>query len=170
VTVELVNGCAYVFPPRPVQDLSEASPEDLAVIEVDGMGFNLRGHWLDADLYVPALVSGVFGTQGLDEEGSRASRRQPDLCDEGNGSSREWSQRWQAAQAGVMLILSWLGCCHVYRHLRNQLIFNRVSFAQTWLYVGDLLFSLLSSKIGDLSQLILACVTTRIFSRIINVM
>lgn len=63
VTVELVNGCAYVFPPRLVQDLSEASPEGLAVIEVEGMGFNLHWPRLDADLYVPALVAGVFGTQ-----------------------------------------------------------------------------------------------------------
>lgn len=63
VTVELVNGCAYVFPAALVQDLSEAGPDDLAVIEVDGAGFNLHWPTLDVDLYVPALVSGVFGTR-----------------------------------------------------------------------------------------------------------
>lgn len=45
------------------QDLSEAGPDDLAVIEVDGAGFNLHWPTLDVDLYVPALVSGVFGTR-----------------------------------------------------------------------------------------------------------
>ena len=63
VTVELVNGCAYVFPAALVQDLSEAAPDDLAVIEVDGAGFNLHWPTLDVDLYVPALVAGVFGTR-----------------------------------------------------------------------------------------------------------
>ena len=63
VTVELVNGCAYVFPAALVQDLSEAGPDDLAVIEVDGAGFNLHWPTLDVDLYVPALVAGVFGTR-----------------------------------------------------------------------------------------------------------
>jgi len=63
VTVELVNGCAYVFPAALVQDLSDAGPDDLAVIEVDGAGFNLHWPGLDVDLYVPALVSGVFGTR-----------------------------------------------------------------------------------------------------------
>ncbi len=63
VTVELANGCAYVFPAALVQDLSEAGPDDLAVIEVDGAGFNLHWPRLDVDLYVPALVSGVFGTR-----------------------------------------------------------------------------------------------------------
>lgn len=63
VTVELANGCAYVFPAALVQDLSEAGPDDLAVIEVDGAGFNLHWPKLDVDLYVPALVSGVFGTR-----------------------------------------------------------------------------------------------------------
>ena len=63
VTVELVNGCVYVFPTHLVQDLSDASHDDLASIEVDGMGFDLHWPKLDVDLYVPALVAGVFGTR-----------------------------------------------------------------------------------------------------------
>jgi hypothetical protein len=46
-----------------VQDLSGASHDDLASIEVDGRGFNLHWPKLDVDLYVPALVAGVFGTR-----------------------------------------------------------------------------------------------------------
>ena len=63
VTIELANGCAYVFPTDLVQDLGDASPDDLATIEIDGVGFNLHWPRLDVDLYVPALVAGVFGTR-----------------------------------------------------------------------------------------------------------
>lgn len=63
VTVDLANGCAYVFPADLVQDLSEASPDELDSVEVDGVGFNLHWPKLDADIYVPALVAGVFGTK-----------------------------------------------------------------------------------------------------------
>ncbi len=63
VTIDLMNGCSYVFPTGLVQDLSEASPEDLTDVEIDGMGFNLHWPKLDVDLYVPALVAGIFGTQ-----------------------------------------------------------------------------------------------------------
>ena len=63
VVVDLVNGCTYAFPAQLVQDLQGASHDDLANIQVDGLGFDL--HWLalDTDLYVPALVAGIFGTR-----------------------------------------------------------------------------------------------------------
>jgi hypothetical protein len=63
VVIELANGCAYAFPAQRVQDLQGASEEDLANVEVDGAGFNLHWAKLDVDLYVPALVAGVFGTR-----------------------------------------------------------------------------------------------------------
>jgi len=63
VTIDLTNGCAYAFPAQLVQDLNGATDDQLAGIEVDGLGFNLHWPALDADLYVPALVSGMFGTR-----------------------------------------------------------------------------------------------------------
>ena len=63
VVVDLLNGCSYAFPARLVQDLQGASDEDLADVEIDSLGFNLHWPALDADLYVPALVSGIFGTR-----------------------------------------------------------------------------------------------------------
>lgn len=63
VVVDLVNGCTYAFPAQFVQDLQEAGPDDLADVQVDGVGFNLRWPALDVDLYVPALVAGIFGTR-----------------------------------------------------------------------------------------------------------
>ncbi len=63
IELELVNGCTYGFPAQLIQDLQGADAGGLANVEVDGIGFNL--HWpdLDVDLYVPALVSGIFGTR-----------------------------------------------------------------------------------------------------------
>ena len=63
VVVDLVNGCGYAFPTRLVQDLRGASAADLADVRVDGPGFNLRFPALDVDLYVPALVAGIFGSR-----------------------------------------------------------------------------------------------------------
>ena len=63
VMIDLTNGCAYAFPAQLVQDLNGATDDQLAGVEVEGLGFNLHWPSLDADLYVPALVSGVFGTR-----------------------------------------------------------------------------------------------------------
>ena len=63
VVVELTNGCGYAFPVALVQDLQGANGAELADVRVDGNGFNLHFPALDADLFVPALVSGIFGTK-----------------------------------------------------------------------------------------------------------
>jgi hypothetical protein len=63
IVVDLVNGCSYAFPVALVADLQGASHDALAGVQVDGLGFNLHFPALDADLYVPALVSGIFGTR-----------------------------------------------------------------------------------------------------------
>jgi hypothetical protein len=63
VVVTLANGCVYAFPPKLVEDLQEASPRALEGVEVDGAGLNLHWPTLVVDLYVPALVAGVFGTR-----------------------------------------------------------------------------------------------------------
>ena len=63
VAVELANGCTYIFPAQLAQELQGADDEALSVVAVDGAGFNLHWPAIDADLYVPALVAGVFGTR-----------------------------------------------------------------------------------------------------------
>ena len=62
VAIELTNGCTYRFPARLAQELTNATDDQLATVEVDGMGFNLHWPALDVDLYVPALVAGTFRT------------------------------------------------------------------------------------------------------------
>src|SRR5271155_337603 len=63
LVIDLTNGCTYAFPTRLVQDLQGASEASLEAVQVDGLGFDL--HWpnLGVDLYVPALVSRIFGTR-----------------------------------------------------------------------------------------------------------
>lgn len=63
VVVHLMNGCIYAFPVGLVQDLHDADDASLAEVKVDSSGFNLHWPALDVDLYVPALVAGVFGTR-----------------------------------------------------------------------------------------------------------
>jgi hypothetical protein len=63
VVVDLVSGCTDAFPAGLVEELQGAKPTELSQVRVDGMGFNLHWPALDVDLYVPALVSGVFGTR-----------------------------------------------------------------------------------------------------------
>lgn len=63
LVIDLANGCVYAFPTALVQDLQSASPEALAAVEIDGLGFNLHWPERDVDLFVPALIAGVFGTK-----------------------------------------------------------------------------------------------------------
>ena len=63
VVIDLMNGCTYIFPAKLVEDLAAANDADLEEVEVTGLGFNLYWPALEADLYVPALVSGLFGTK-----------------------------------------------------------------------------------------------------------
>lgn len=63
VIVDLTNGCAFAFPARAVEGLAEASDESLAQVEVLGAGYGLHWEALDADLSVPSLLMGIFGTR-----------------------------------------------------------------------------------------------------------
>ena len=63
VIVELTNGAAFAFPAALLQELEAASPDQLAQVEVLGVGHGLHWEALDVDLTVPGLLAGVFGTQ-----------------------------------------------------------------------------------------------------------
>ncbi|MEQ8998829.1 MAG: DUF2442 domain-containing protein [Coleofasciculus sp. B1-GNL1-01] len=62
VIINLKSGATYSFPPALAQGLADASPEDLAEVEVTPSGDGLHWEKLDADFSVPALLAGVFGT------------------------------------------------------------------------------------------------------------
>ena len=81
VVIELANGCSYAFPAALVQELQKASADELADVRVDGYGFNLNFTALEVDLYVPSLVSGIFGTQAwMTRELARIAGRKTSLA------------------------------------------------------------------------------------------
>jgi hypothetical protein len=63
VSVELSNGCTFVFPARALQGLDSATDPDLAKVEVAGVGYGLHWPTLDADFSVLGLLKGIFGTR-----------------------------------------------------------------------------------------------------------
>jgi Protein of unknown function (DUF2442) len=63
VVVSLNNGLELAFPPRIAQGLEHAVPADLTDIELSPSGFGIHFPKLDAHLYLPALLQGVFGSK-----------------------------------------------------------------------------------------------------------
>jgi hypothetical protein len=77
VVVELNTGVQLAFPAKLAEGLSDAKPESLTEIEITPTGLGLHWPKLDADVYVPALLQGVFGSknwmaQQLGSNGGRA--------------------------------------------------------------------------------------------------
>lgn len=62
IIVDLQNGCTFAFPPRLVQGLECASPEQLGRVEIDS-GIGLHWSELDVDYSVAGLMAGIFGTR-----------------------------------------------------------------------------------------------------------
>src|SRR5262245_63038823 len=63
VLVELTNGCSFAFPARRAQGLADASDDDLAEVDILGLGLGLHWEQLDVDISVPGLLAGLFGTK-----------------------------------------------------------------------------------------------------------
>ena len=77
VLLGLSNGLEVSFPAHEVQGLETATPVDLSQMEINPPGFGLHFPTLDADIYVPALLQGVFGSEQwmaarLGERGGKA--------------------------------------------------------------------------------------------------
>lgn len=74
VIVELVNGCTFAFPPQLAQGLEAATEEQLSQVEILGAGSGLHWEALDADLSIPGLLAGLFGTKAyLAQQAGRAT-------------------------------------------------------------------------------------------------
>ena len=89
VMVTLSNGLELAFPPHMAEGLADAKPADLAIIEITPAGLGLHWPRLDADLYLPALLEGVFGSPRwmaglLGKSGGLAH------CRKGRRRAREW--------------------------------------------------------------------------------
>jgi len=63
VVIALSTGDELAFAPRRAQGLETAKPSDLDVIEISPSGFGLHFPKLDADVWLPSLLDGVFGSR-----------------------------------------------------------------------------------------------------------
>jgi hypothetical protein len=63
ISIQLQSGATFTFPPRIIHGLADATPEELAEVEITPMGDALYWEQLDADLSVPDLLQGRFGSQ-----------------------------------------------------------------------------------------------------------
>lgn len=63
IVVELKNDCTFAFPARRAQGLENATDDELAEVEVLGLGYGLHWETLNEDHAVPALLAGMFGTK-----------------------------------------------------------------------------------------------------------
>jgi hypothetical protein len=90
VVVALSNGLELGVPPDLVQGLAGASAADLSEIEISPTGLGLHWPRLDADLYLPSLLQGVFGTrrwmaQAMGRAGGRSSSSAKQAAARANG-------------------------------------------------------------------------------------
>jgi hypothetical protein len=63
IVVVLSNGLELGVPVDFAQGLAGAKASDLAAIEISPTGLGLHWPRLDADLYLPALMEGMFGSR-----------------------------------------------------------------------------------------------------------
>lgn len=63
IVVALDTGVEIAFPTERTEGLAGAVPADLGDIEISPSGLGLHWPRLDADLYLPSLLQGVFGSR-----------------------------------------------------------------------------------------------------------
>lgn len=63
VVIGLSSGLEVGFLPELAQGLEKARSADLEAIEISPSGYGLHFPKLDADLYLPTLLQGVYGTR-----------------------------------------------------------------------------------------------------------
>ena len=82
IIVGLSNGLELGVPVDLAEGLAGAKASDLAEIEISPTGLGLHWPRLDADLYLPALLEGIFGSrrwmaQVMGKAGGRSSSSAP---------------------------------------------------------------------------------------------
>ena len=63
IVVRLSTNLEISFSPRDAEGLETATREQLQSIEISPTGFGIHFPALDADLYIPALLEGFFGSK-----------------------------------------------------------------------------------------------------------
>jgi Protein of unknown function (DUF2442) len=63
IVIGLSSGADLSFSPHDAQGLEKARPSQLDEIEISPSGFGIHFPRLDADLYLPAVLEGFFGSK-----------------------------------------------------------------------------------------------------------
>ena len=63
IIIDLKNGATFIVPCELLQGLSEASPDDIAEVELGPRGAALHWEKLDVDFSLEGLMSGRFGSK-----------------------------------------------------------------------------------------------------------
>lgn len=71
VCIRLSNGIVIGLPAAQTQGLESASAADLSAIHISPSGYGIHFPELDVDLYLPALMEGIFGTKAWMAERGR---------------------------------------------------------------------------------------------------
>jgi hypothetical protein len=75
IEIHLRNGSIFSLPPRLVQGLGSATPEQLNDVWIDRAGLSVHWESLDADFSILGLIQGIFGTQAwMAELGRRGGK------------------------------------------------------------------------------------------------
>lgn len=90
ISVTLDSDIEVVFPADRAQGLAGARAADLADVEITPSGLGLHFPKLDADIYIPALLEGIFGTRSwmaasLGEKGGRSRSKAKAKASRANG-------------------------------------------------------------------------------------
>ena len=75
VVVRLTTGVEIGFAPQVAEGLQDASLAELRVIDLDSSGLGIHFPALDADLYVPALLEGLPGSERWTAADAASRRR-----------------------------------------------------------------------------------------------
>ena len=90
LVVALSNGRRLVLPMEDVQGLEAATPEQMLNYELLGGGTGISFPELDVDLYLPALMEGVYGNRRwmahLGSKGGKAKTESKRLASRVNGA------------------------------------------------------------------------------------
>ena len=90
IVIGLNTGVELAFPPSIAQGLQKAEASDLSAIELSPSGFGIHFPKLDAHLYLPALLQGIFGSTAwmaaqLGAEGGKSRSRAKTVAARANG-------------------------------------------------------------------------------------
>ena len=61
--MDLNTGVTIMVPMHLIEELSDAAADELGGIEISPAGIELHWPRLDANVYVPSLIQGIYGTK-----------------------------------------------------------------------------------------------------------